>query len=528
MIIKYGKQKCPYCGQAFKRITANHLKKHNITWEQYLKEYKDDEYIDKLIEEFINNYYITVRSKYLIYKYREKKPITCKANDKIQKLHMGIIKQHRSHTQTLGIFFPTIGSKIIGLDLDVLDEELLNKIYSTITEFIEDTSILVSFSGNKGYHIDIFLNDIVNRDVIRKFYNVILKEVNTTENILELRGASNQGYKLPFGIHQGTQEYCYACTEFGIEIKDKDLENIIKTRTKANIKQLEDAIQKYWSIEGDLSNGPLTTQDVVAFEEIKESVKPLENYSNLNKDFIEDLVKIYREGFNGPGLRNKYTLKIALFLKSHMCLNEKDTLIEMLEWSKRCKGYRANTQEFKRDIENTIKRVFEQDMKLIVAAKEIKISKVEIKEILSVITNNKLQTKALRQLYYLFLLHSKAYSNADGIFFFTLEQMQKMGATNNKTRLLQQISKLIELKKVYKYTIKKISRVKNAPAEYKLNYLSEIIININNNERSFELCSDIGKCKDCLEYATCYFIRNNNELKKYYNGRKKECPYNKF
>lgn len=308
MLIKYGKQKCPYCGKEFKRLTTNHLKKHNITWEQYLQEYRKDDYIDKIIIDFLNDYYITVRSKYLIYNFREKNPITCRAGENITPLNLGTIKQHRSHAKTLGIFFPVTGSKVIGLDLDVLDKVLLNKIYNIITTFVKNTSILISFSGNKGYHIDVFLEDLVSRDVIKRFFKVILKEAKTTEDILELRGASNQGYKLPFGIHQATQEYCYACTENGTEIKDANLEELLKTRTRANTKELENAIIKYWNIEGNNNNnGLLTTQDVIEFTEIKETVKPLENYSNLNKDFVEDLLEVYANGFYGEGIRNKYT-----------------------------------------------------------------------------------------------------------------------------------------------------------------------------------------------------------------------------
>lgn len=515
---------CPYCGKKYKRLTANHVKTHGITWEEYTKEFKEENYIDMKIVEFLNDFYVTKRSKYLLYNYKAKNPITVYKKDGNMPLHIGILKQHRSHTRTIGIFFPEIGSKMIGLDLDKPDKELLNKIYKKLIEFLPKECILLSYSGNKGFHIDIFLEDIIERDIIKRFYRILLKQLNIDKETLELRGATEQGYKLPFGIHQGTQAYCYACTEFGEEIKDEHIPELLKTRTKADIRQLERVIELEYSVSGLNKENILNQEEIIAFEDIKDSVTPLLNYNNLQKDFVENLSKVYRDGFVGKGIRNKYTLKIALFLKCHLICKKDETLKEMRSWADRCKGYESTKKEFLRDIENTVERVYREDLKLTIAAKEIKISKVEIKEILSIKTKNKLQTKALRKLYYMFLLQSKAYSDVDGVFYFTLEQMQNMGAVKKKETLMEQIRILVELGKVYKYATKRVSRMRYAPTEYKLVALSEVTI--NNIERTFNICK--GKeCSNCLECATCFFIKNNKQLKEFYTGRKKYCPYNK-
>lgn len=520
--------RCPYCGETFKRITTNHLRKHGVTWDEYLKDFRKEDYIDKIIIDFINDFYIGYRSKYLIYNYKCKNPITCKCNNETTPmLHKGHISMHRSHRQTLGIFFSQLGSNLIGLDIDKLDKDLLSKVYSKVVEFIPETCVLASFSGGKGYHVDIFLEKYVSRDIIKKFHEVIIRECGTTSDIVELRGANDQGYKLPFGIHQGTQKYCYCCTKDGEEIKDNNLEEILNSKQKASVKHLQDVIEKHWKIDGELNNnqGPLTERDIEAFNEIKDSVKPLKNYGNLQENFEDDLYKIYLEGFNGSGMRNKYTLKIALFLKCKMNLGKVETLNEMLAWSNRCKGYESSKKEFEDDIKRTVENVFAKDLKLTIAAKEIRISKLEIKEVVTLKTKNKLQTKALRQLYYMFLLQSKAYADKDGIFYFTLEQMQQMGATNNKKRLLEQINNLIELGKLYKYQTKRVTRTKNAPAKYRLTILGDVTINLK--ERTFKLCNEMGKCDNCIDCATCYLIRNTKERKESFTGRIVKCPHNK-
>ena len=266
-------------------------------------------------------------------------------------------------------------------------------------------------------------------------------------------------------------------------------------------------------------------KEIIEFEEITNEVIGLENYNNLQEDFIEDLSQVYIKGFNGPGMRDKYTFKIALFLKCHMKLNKKDTLSELLSWMGRCKGYRATKKEFENHIRSTVKQIFEKDLKLVVAAREIKISKAEIKEILSIKCRTKQETRALRCLYYMMFLHSKAYANEEGVFFMTLEQMQSMGANKTKRDLLNQIHKLIALNKVYKYPSKRISRVKYAPSEYKLTSLSDVVIKIN--ARTFEVCDDISRCIDCLDRATDFLVTDRNERQQYRKGKCLTCPYNK-
>ncbi|MFW0898858.1 hypothetical protein, partial [Clostridium perfringens] len=360
------------------------------------------------------------------------------------------------------------------------------------------------------------------------FYQLILNETGLNNKELELRGASDQGWKLPLGMHFKKGAYCGAVNEFGKAIDVKDLEELIKSRTKANSNKIIDAVlinNEAEDINIPESISILDDEEIIEFEEISGAVNQLSNYSNLNEDFVKDLTMIYAKGFDGEGLRNKYTFKIALFLKSHMKLSKKDTLQEMTSWMDRCKGYRATKKEFEKDIKATVDKIFKEDMKLLIAANKIQISKVEIKEILSIKCRTTQETRALRCLYYSMFLHSKAYADKDGVFFMTLEQMQEMGAVKNKGFLLKQINKLTSLNKVYKYPTKRISRIKYAPSEYKLIALSDIVVQIGS--RIFTLCDDLTRCSDCIDKATDFLLTDRNERQKYRKGKCLECPYNK-
>lgn len=534
--------KCPYCGKEYKSITKGHLKTHGIEYEDYLREYSSIKYMEKIILNFFREYYITVTYKYLSYT-PDGKTYTINSNHETERVdaETGEVKvykplrlvdkqlqDHLRHKSTVGIFFPTMGTKLIGFDIDIQDKEALNKVYTALIRFVEPTDVFLSSSGGKGYHIDLFLDRMLDRDIVKRFYQLILNETGLNNKELELRGASDQGWKLPLGMHFKKGAYCGAVNEFGKAIDVKDLEELIKSRTKADSNKIIDAVlinNEAEDINIPESISILDDEEIIEFEEISGAVNQLSNYSNLNEDFVKDLTMIYAKGFDGEGLRNKYTFKIALFLKSHMKLNKKDTLNEMLSWMERCKGYRATKKEFEKDIKATVDKIFKEDMKLLIAANKIQISKAEIKEILSIKCRTTQETRALRCLYYSMFLHSKAYADADGVFFMTLEQMQDMGAVKRIPSLMNQINKLIGFNKVYKYPTKRISKMRYAPTEYKLIALSDIVVKLDS--KVFTICSQDDKCIDCIDRATDFLITSRNERQQYRKGKCLDCPYNK-
>ena len=534
---------CPYCGKGFKRITSNHLKKHGIEYNTYLKEYYPIKYMENLLINFFDEYYITVRSKYLIYPsngstYTVNASKTLEKIDEITgevieykplKLCKKQLQKHLRLKETIGIFFPNVGTRLIGLDLDINNTDALNRIYNCLIKYILPTDFLITSSGGKGYHIDIYLDRILSRDIVKIFYELVLKETGLTSKELELRGAGGQGWKLPFGMHFKKGTYCGAVNQFGISINESDLEKLILSRTKVNINDIINIVFNTNSNDKEViipeKTEILTDDEIIEFEDMTAEVTSLTTYNNLNEDFIEDLARVYRKGFHGEGLRNRYTFKIALFLKCHMKFKKKDVMEEMLDWMQRCSGYRANDVEFEKDIKMTVDKIFKEDLKLLIAAKEIKITKIEIKEILSIKCRSALETRALRLLYYMLFIHSKAYANDDGVFFMTLEQMQTMGARKNKGELLKQINKLVELHKIYKYPTKRVSRIKYAPTEYKLIALSQVSINLGS--KTFDICDIEDKCVDCMDRCTDFLITTRAERQLYRKGKCLECPYNK-
>lgn len=530
--------KCPYCNQEFKRITPKHLEKHGVTWKEYLKEHRKEDFENKTIIDFFNDFYISVRYRYLLYTSTKTSTVTVtnpkKLNDDdilaiaygekdiIKPLTNKELAGHLKHYMTIGIYFPTHYSNVISFDIDKFDTRIIQKVYGAIVEYVPEESILCSYSGNKGFHIDLFLVEMLDKTIINEFYKLILSKTKLSEKIVELRGGNGQGVKLPLGInfknHDGMNNFCYLTDYRGIRV---DTIPELQSKKKCSINCIIAAVKENIDV---IHKKALTDEQIEEFEEMQGTTKLLEKYDNTNEKRAEKAKEYFEKGIHAEGLRHNVMYEIAIWLKSEdYCM--KDVIVKLNEWILRCSNYGTNIKEFKQDIKDTVKTIFKKDYKFDIQAKEIKISLQDIREVFTVETKNKLETKALRKLYYILLLHSRAYAGEDGIFYMSREQMSDAGA-GNKAELIEitkKINKLIKMGKLLKF---KADTLK-APNRYKLIELADIVV--KSGEKTFKICND-EKCKDCLYKATCY-LTTDKERRKYIKGKEFKmlelCPYNK-
>lgn len=486
--------------------------------QQYIEEYEPIQAQEKAIIGFINDFYITVRYKFL--EYRNKQAYTVKKGDsRSWGLCDNDLKAHLQGKKTIGIYFPKDYSDIIGLDIDIVDLNLLNRTYQTIINYgIDENSILISYSGSKGYHLDIFLSQMIDKAIINKFYQVLLQDLRVSEKQIELRGGSGQGYKIPFGFHYKTGNYCYPCNEWGTEANIDILSNI----NKLDIATIGDIVEiNYTANKEDINL-------LIEFEELNDSISLLPIYENTNDNKIKQVERLIDEGVHEKGIRHISIREVTAYLKDikGYCLAE--TMDFMNEWVETKWNKSIIDSEVRSNLKSTVKSVYNTGYKFKVQANKIFITLPEIKEVFSIKTSNKLQTEALRRLYYVFTIHSKAYANSEGIFYMTYEQLGNMGGRKNRTFLSSQIK---ELEKLYKLLV--IERdlkapgkgFKRKPNKYKLlqfiSYEKEI--------KTFTICNEGELCKDCLYKALCY-LADNKERRKYVKGKAykslESCPYN--
>jgi len=519
--------KCEICGKEYKKLTASHLKTHNITYDEYLKEYEFDKYYLKRGAELLDDLYITVRSSWLLQ--TKNSYITLKkGRDRKWSLQTSDVRDHLEGKNTLGIFFPKGKSKVIGLDLDEKDEELLERVYNAVGRFIPQEAILTSYSGNKGYHIDIFISEMLPARKIKEFYQLILDETDLNKKILELRGVGDQGYKLPLGNNAETDNHCSLVNSIGTKIKSKKivldkLENIVPVASELILEAIE--INEVIIF---------TDEDEQEIEEIMEEISPLESYKNPVENIINNH---WQNGIEEKGRHNAAFILALAYKKKGLC--SKEIFEELMKWHKTLDSskYTSTPEEIRNDYEEIIKYIYERDYNLPVldVEKEAIISREDLKLIFSVDGRGRTR-KALRKLLFALIVHAKMYANTEGVFYMTYEQMNSsMNTDNNRFKMRKWLDELedqgsIEIvasNRTQEGTFKKL------PNKYKVLGLSTGIDKvISQAENNFKICDKKEKCKNCLYTATCS-LYTEKEIKSkfsYRQGKKilasAPCPYN--
>lgn len=172
--------------------------------------------------------------------------------------------RHLNGESILGVFANEVPeySKFICFDIDSTEITFLYTLMETlITDFkVKKENLLISYSGNKGYHLDLFFkkdtdNRYPNTRNIQIFYLNAMQKVqekllenksveleNEITKIIEYRPTSKQGCKLPLGVHFKTGNYCNIYSfdnDFNLEpINKKEVVENLKTIEKLNFEEL--------------------------------------------------------------------------------------------------------------------------------------------------------------------------------------------------------------------------------------------------------------------------------------------------
>lgn len=494
---------CAICQKELKRPGSHLLKKHGLTLVDYYRLHEPEKAAKFALVEFLNNHYVTIRRRFLCYSNGEAYTVSNRGwalNDKD-------LMQHVEGVQGLGVYFPKDCSPVIGIDIDSLDTDLLNRVYSAAISYgIPDNALMMSFSGNKGYHLDIFLSEPLSKAVIKKFFNCLMRDTGITSKV-ELFGGSAAAYKLPLGYHYKTGAFCYPCDEWGNQLPTESIFSI----EKLNPQVIADAVEVNFveNPDSDLQ---------IAFADLCDDVKPLESYNRTNESNLKRVEALISSGVHFKGARQKAILSVAAYCKDIKRLSVDETIDFLRSWVAEKWSKSVIDREIENHIKHTAASVYKQNFRFNVSANQIDINLPEIREIFSVKSRNKLQSAALRKLYFILLRHAKAYADCNGVFFMSYHQMQLANGSKERTALTRQIKKLVELGKV-----EVISSNQNAGGsgckfkrvnQYRLPRLQAC----SYDGITFTLCNQPDTCKDCYKKAAVFLIDNENERKKLIAG----------
>ena len=487
----------------------------------------------------INDLYILQRFKYLIWSEKKDNYVSIhyykdypeKTNGPM--LTDSIVKNHIDGIKTIGVFARDMkgveDSKFITFDIDIGQKDKTDKeekrkniekakwVVDKIVHVLQDVGIdydfiNISFSGGKGYHIELFFDSPIEVNLLKKFHKYVLDKESLKEKEdliidgenfgkVEFRPTNKQGVKLPLGINFNNKidknNYCYFCDYSKGLRRIKDPLHITKIKKMDNI-LFRLILDKIFDIEEE----DVSTKNIEDYKETKNAHNPLPQYDQnvdekITIEAIEDLIE---KGLTQTGMRWKSLINITKYYK-HLEVSREDCKEWITEWmnqqDKNC--YTTKWNNVLKDIDNIVEYVYTHEFNLVGGVKTVKITYEEIKEILKASgKNNKL-------VLYSMLIHSKRYAKKSGIFYFPYSLM--MLATNlSRVTLIKIVNQLSE-----NSFIEIVSR--NTPIEHK--YMKE--------PNKYKITLNIIEDKDVEEEKCFEFNEGDNYIESFNN-----CIINNF
>lgn len=346
---------------------------------------------------------------------------------------------HINGKETLGVFARKMkgveDSKFITFDVDIGQKDKNDKVEKKkniekakwvvykIVNVLQDIGISseyyrTSFSGGKGYHVEIFFDAPIEISLLKRFHKYVLdrEDLKEKEDLIidevnygkvEFRPTYDLGVKIPLGYNfnnktDPTNNYCYFCDyEKGlIQIKDPLYITKIKRMDNILFRLILDKIF-------DTGDEDICDKNIIAYKETKDAHKTLKIYDlnvdpDATKEAIEELIE---KGLTRTGTRNSSLMKIAKYYK-HLEVSPEDNKEWITEWmhqqDKAC--YTTKWNEVLKDIDGIIKYVYSHVCALVGGVNKVIITYAEIKEIL------KAKSKNEKLILYSMLIHSKRYS----------------------------------------------------------------------------------------------------------------------
>lgn len=381
-----------------------------------------------------------------------------------------ILQQHVLNNMTIGVYSGKHLTKIIGFDVDM--KEFAPSATIELVECLTDTyglslnNLLVSYSGNKGYHVDVFLDKAIALVKARQFYHLVLQELGYSFNEIELRPTAGQGYKLPLSVHRKTGNIaCIVDSQTLVELPRERILDVIKADTDMLLEQLP---------AEELEKNTLTL-DADTAEQFEDAIADYKEF--VPKDYRHSMAEILTAGtLLYADTRNRTTLFLSIFLKEQGYTQEETTAITASVIRKTYEEQRelidaSTTLEYAlKECKRLSKLVFDKDYSIAEhKRKPIRIYKQDV------LLTLQPKRKQHRQLLFSMIAHSKRYADAEGSFYMAYSVMTKVGNTANRVRLAKATEALEEqgLISVIQRNKRHEKRLKSEANVYSINYTQE-------------------------------------------------------
>lgn len=122
----------------------------------------------------------------------------------------GDIINHLDGKYCVCVYAGEHATKFMTFDIDMDDPDVVHRLIDTLEDLgVPREHIYVSFSGRKGYHVDIFFKDFIYNSVAERLYWATIERGGFNPRKVEFRPTPRQAIKLPLGVHQVTRKRCW-------------------------------------------------------------------------------------------------------------------------------------------------------------------------------------------------------------------------------------------------------------------------------------------------------------------------------
>jgi len=403
-----------------------------------------------------------------------------------------MLESHLKGWKTLCVFASEYTTKFICFDVDIKGNERKKKaqkavrlLFNTLVEYgIPKEKIYTSWSGSKGYHVEVFFDFGLSNGLAKEFFELIVNRPGLNDiynGKIEFLPTSTRAIKLPLG-----QNFCNRikknrlCCFVDINSK-KDFVNITSDHYFLDIQKIDPTIIKNALVKNgdmnDLDGCCLSNRNSLSRTSSNTAEYKIVDKKGLdlptckiepkpqNKDYsIDSILELEREGLKQPGTRHDALLKLSILYKCNKNYSQEETKEKLIEWMRKQdkSSYTTSLEESIKDIEKIVDYTYKRDYKLKNSDSTINIFATEVQEIIQV------KQKNAKLLLFVLLVHSKKYSDRNFVFYMTIEQMVE--ATGLSIRTCQNQMKNLEDQKVVEVVERKIvdSKKYYKPNKYKL------------------------------------------------------------
>ncbi|WP_156289885.1 helix-turn-helix domain-containing protein [Oceanobacillus salinisoli] len=360
--------------------------------------------------------FITERKKYIIqiedgsYTWKDKNFI-----DEMLDLHL-------ERKRTYGIFCGEELTKFISFDVDIPSKEVVQSIYLVLNQIgISSEFIHTSWSGSKGYHVDVYFSDTLGYPKMVKLYDYVASKLlqkypDLEEKKIECRPSPTQGLKLPLGVNRNNKNVnSNICWYVNIHDDFKPIETLdyILDIKPIDVNQIRSIIKRLPTIKSKSSseNNPVAKKDI--------SKNAKHNRQVRTSDTLNSLENLFKNGLRSKGTRHKSLIKLAIWLNTRNHRRESCEGI-LRDWMKNQKKeyYDTPLEICFKEISRIVEGVYSKNIVLGGGKSKTQIV-VSRNDLLTIHQYPKKFHKTINALF----IHSKRFADESGQFYMTYKQI---------------------------------------------------------------------------------------------------------